>query len=307
MRHTLFFRGTTGLNTKVSPVRLKYDPETGMQELAEAVNVDIDQTGRVSRRKGMRKILTKTAPHSFWNIQNQQACYFVSEGTLYRMTPGNIVGLKTGLDNGSACYCEVGIDVYFNNGTDLGKLKEGHAWEDWAQTPYVGPDTTREYSGPPLGSKMCHYNGRIYVAQGEFVLCSEPFNYGCFDQGRNFLPLSGSQIIDMVVVTGGIYISTNEGIYFAGGPDFLEMDLRKVVHKPVVPGTMTQIDSGVVGSEAAGLGAIFTVQGIGVVLGTGSGQVSYLTKDRLNFGNFQYGFAAVNLENDNEYICLMEV
>jgi len=39
----------TGLNTKVDPVRLEYDPKTGVEELSVAYNVDIDDTGRVGR------------------------------------------------------------------------------------------------------------------------------------------------------------------------------------------------------------------------------------------------------------------
>lgn len=307
MQDVLFFRGSSGLNTKVSPARLRYDQETGVQELSEAVNVDIDQTGRVSRRRGLRRILRKSSPHSFWNIRSQQACYFVADNTLYRMVPGVIAGVKTGISNSPAYYCEVGNDVYFSNGTDLGILRDGETWEDWEQTPYIGPNNTREYSGPPLGSSMCHYNGRIYVAQGEFLLCSEPFNYGCFDLGRNFLPISGSQIIDLASVENGIYVSTNDGVYFLSGSDFLEMGNRKVADRPAVKGSMSMVESSMVNPEIAGTGAVFCVQGMGIVFGTGDGQVRFLTRDRLDVPAAQYGFAAVNSGQNNEYICFMEV
>jgi len=55
MAEITVFSGATGINNIVDPVRLKFDPDTGIGELAEAVNVVIDQTGRISRKHGMER------------------------------------------------------------------------------------------------------------------------------------------------------------------------------------------------------------------------------------------------------------
>lgn len=307
MNKVKFFVGSNGLNTKVSPVRLKYDPETGMQELAEAVNVDVDRTGRISRRKGLRRVLEKSSPHSLWGVRSQNSCYFVAGGNLYRMGDGSIVGLKAGLTNDQAYFCEVGRDVLFNNGTDMGILRNGSTWEDWTETPYVGPENNRDYSGPPSGTFLAHYRGRIYIAQGEFLLYSEPLNHGCFDLGRNFISFQGANIVGHVAVEMGIYVATTEGVYFIKGPGPQEFEMKKVIPKPIVTGTMTAIETEFLNPEVPGLGMMTVVQDVGVVFGTGEGQVMYLTKDRVDLPLAQYGYAAANLGGDNEYLCFMEV
>ena len=70
-----FYRRTSGLNNATEPSRLSCDPETGTIELAAAVNVNIDSTGRFSRRQGYEQLIGLAGAHSLWAREDQ--CFFV--------------------------------------------------------------------------------------------------------------------------------------------------------------------------------------------------------------------------------------
>ena len=65
MAESRLARAITGLNNKVDPVRLRYDPEQGVSELSEATNITIDVTGRAQRRLGWN-LVTAGEFHSIW-------------------------------------------------------------------------------------------------------------------------------------------------------------------------------------------------------------------------------------------------
>jgi hypothetical protein len=83
-------------------------------DLADAVNVDIDDSGRVSRRDGQTVLIPGPA-HSLWSDGN--ACLYVQDGMMYRlnrdMTP---VAVAAGIDDVPMAYVAVGERVYHSNG-----------------------------------------------------------------------------------------------------------------------------------------------------------------------------------------------
>ena len=74
------FSSTTGLNTKIDPARIKFDPASGLADLAVAVNVDIDSTGRIGRRKGFAATARTEDIHSLWC--DGGACLFATGTSL---------------------------------------------------------------------------------------------------------------------------------------------------------------------------------------------------------------------------------
>ena len=310
MRILPFFRVSLGLNTKVDPVRLQYDPESGAQFLAEAVNVDIDPTGRISRRQGLREIAEVTDPHSIWATKDQTAGFVIVGDSLYSLTvAGTMSAIKDGLTVGAAGhFCEVGQDVYFSNGTDIGIIRNRQTWEEWEETPYTGPETDRNFTGPSAGTHLFVFRGRLFYATSNFLIYSEPFNYGCFDPARNFLPIPGGSILMTHPIENGFFVSSDKGVYFIDGPVPSEFGFKHALPYPVVPGTTAvsvyaeQVMDGVQGEAV-----LFMAQYAGLCIGLGDGTVIRLMESRMDMPPASAGCAVLNAANNMQYITFLEV
>lgn len=305
-----FLRSSAGIHAKVDPVRLRYDPETGVQLLAQAVNVDVDQAGRISRRKGKRRIAAVSTPHSLWSTKDEQKAFLISGDSLFQLAiDGTLTLVKNGLESGIAAYfCEIGHDIYFSNGVDMGIIRDGETWEDWVATPYVGPDTNREFSGPLQGTILAYYRGRIMIADNAnyCVWYSERLNYGCFDLARNFF-MFGGEIQMVSPLDDGVLVSDDKAIYLLAGHSYGEFEQRKVLDSPAVPGSAVTIRSEWINPELQGTAVCFVAEGSGVCVALNSGEVLYLTKDRVDLPRASHGFGVVNHNDNHRYIVFMEI
>jgi len=212
----VLFRATSGLNTRIDPARLRYDPESGVQELAVAYNVDIDDTGRVSRRKGYTQ-RSATSAHSLFAIKD--VCLFVSGSSLMQLHADYTTSTLTSVTaDARMSYAPVNEQVYYANGFEKGIFENGSisAWE--LPSTFVGPATTRTFVGPPIGSLVQYYRGRIYVVQANFVFYSEPYDFGRFDLARNFFAVE-HDILLFRAVADGFWVGTKKGMEFVAGAE----------------------------------------------------------------------------------------
>lgn len=291
-----FFRGALGLNTRVAPSRLTVDPETGLCELAEAVNVDIDLSRRISRRPGAKETDCTIPSHSLYSVL--ETTLFVSESKLCRLEgdgPEYSHTVLTALDsNARMSYLHVNSKVYFSNGEDLGiyDIDEGTAGA-WEVGEYVGPRTDREFLSPPPGNFLEFYIGRIMIANGKFVWHTEPFAFNMVDYSQNFFGFP-SNINMLRAVADGLYVGTHTGIYFVRGnfdSNFLVSSAR------VVEGT------DVVYRKDEGQRDIVctTTEGV-LMLGVG-GKVQNLTLERIEYPVQTRGTAYIY---QDKYVVMME-
>ena len=211
-------KATKGLNTKVDPVRLGYSKSSGIQELAVAVNVDIDDTGRISRRKGFTQRVAGNY-HSLFCHNDTVLCVtgdaFCVLNADYSATPLRNVTLDARVS-----YCPVDDKIYYTNGYETGYVFNNLSYA-WTQGDYVGPDTDKVLSNPPVGSALAYYNSRVYVAQGKVLWYSEPFNYNSFNFHQNFIQFE-AQIIMVRPVSTGIFVGTDKNTYFMSGANPVE-------------------------------------------------------------------------------------
>lgn len=230
MPKTVLFRATTGLNTRIDPARLRYDPESGVQELAVAYNIDIDDTGRISRRKGYTQ-RSAMAAHSLFAYKD--LCFFVSGSALYMLhSDYSNTALMTVTPDARMSYAPVNEQVFFANGFEKGIFEDGSisAWE--LPSTFVGPDTTRTFVGPPTGSIIQYYRGRMYVVQANFVFYSEPYDFARFDLARNFFAVE-HDIILFRALTDGFWIGTKTGMEFVAGAE--PKEFQRISISNVVP------------------------------------------------------------------------
>lgn len=305
-----FLRASAGIHAKVDPVRLKYDPETGVQLLAQAVNVDVDPAGRITRRKGKRKIVEIESPHSLWSTSDEAKAYFISGNTLYSFTlDGTTQVIKANLiPDFLGYYCEVGQDIFFNNGVNRGIIRDGETWEDWVETPYTGFDTARNFSGPPAGTHIAYYRGRVIIADNinKVLWYSEPINYGCFDLARNFVSCD-SAISMLIAGDEGIFFSTETAIYYLRGQSYKEFELLKILDVPAISGTAVSLYSVDINPEYQGAAICFMAQKIGVCIALNDGKVIKLSKDRVDFPYAFKGSAVIDRHKDLKYLAFMEI
>jgi hypothetical protein len=279
MNPITIFSEANGLNTKVDPRRIRFDPATGVTDLAVAVNINIDSTGRVSRRKGFAATARTENIHSLWC--DGGACLFVTGTSLCTLgVDYSYSAVATVTFGARVRYFQLDAQSYWMNGFEKGYVEDG-VNNSWDFGTYVGPDTTRQFSDPPLGHIIAYDYGHVFVAQGAVIWYSEPFSLGAFDLARSFLPFE-DRITMMRPLLGGMWVSTERQTFFLPGRNPRETGPTKTADYPAIESTDTDVDLSKIGSgELNGIGAIWTTPK-GICLGTPEGQMINLTQRRLN-------------------------
>lgn len=91
----------------------------------------------------------------------------------------------------------------------------------------------------PLGSIVKYYRGRIYVASGNILWYSEPFQYEQFRLDSNYFEFP-EDIREVMPVEDGIWIGSDRLYYLSGEePDKFKRSTKE--HIKIVPGTSTRI------------------------------------------------------------------
>ena len=142
------YASTRGLNNAVDPSRLRCNFETGEVDLAEAVNVVVTPQGRISRRLGLSKKSSVAVSQAY---SYEGDCLFLSGGTLYRLHPDySRTALRANL-SGRIVFTGHGGRIYWQCGTDRGVVTVHGENASWTCPAYVGPETNRHFTDPPLG------------------------------------------------------------------------------------------------------------------------------------------------------------
>ena len=277
------FRGTSGIKDTVDPVRLITSKDTGLTEIAEAINVDIDDSGRISRRDGMTRIAAGVF-HSLFCDGGDCFVALDSGGStsIYKVgTNSALTGVRSGMTLASRIgWCQVGTKTYYGNGTENGYILAAASYP-WAAQTYVGPPTTRTFSAPPVGTHFALLSSRLYVVRGNIVTYSEPLGYGLYDMARARLRFA-SNVKMFKPVAGGIFASDSEKTYFLEGLNPVEFTRRQVLDVPAheYSEAIGHIDGSLFGLDNAGMCAVWSCDK-GRCVGTATGQVIVATKDKL--------------------------
>ena len=288
-----YLRASTGLNNKFDPVRASYNPENGISDLTKAVNVNIDRTGRIDRRKGYTEIGSLQECHSFYHYGS--CLYFVGSNRIQCYKGVGTPEESHWVGNARCSFEGIGDRVYFCNGTIKGYLI-GSTYYPWEVAEYVGPDTRKTFSAPPIGHKLCLFRGRMYVAQNEVVWYSEALSYHEFDLVRNYI-LPGSNVRMIRGVSDGLYIGTDKDIKFYSGTSGQDFDVDTVSDYGVVEGTDVVVSGRLLKSVNQRVNltrnVILVVTHEGVLLLGPGGYVEQLMDDKLDLPTSNLGSAAV--------------
>lgn len=276
-------RGFTGLNNRDDPHRLKYDPETGIQDLAVAVNVDVDSTLRASRRKGyVKKLSLSDGAHSVFCAGHD--CLFVTDDALCVLQPDfSYTPIRNVTAGARMSYAAIGIRTYYANNHEKGYVENGASYP-WMRNPAVPvppgyPSGSWQFYDPPIGHILEVFDGSLWVAQGDTLWRSEPYFVEYFRLAKTGIRFHGR--LSMVrAVLDGLYVSDASNTFFLQR-QAAQMSINRVASYPAVFGTDVTAEGERVGNGAiSGPVAMWTATQ-GICVGGPGGQFQNLTGKRL--------------------------
>ncbi len=289
---------TTGLNNVFDPVRLEFDFKTGVTELSQAVNVDIDSAGRPTRRKGRNLRVTVSGRCGF---AHGETCLFVSGTTLYQMKADySTTVIRADLTEGARMkYYPIAGRIYYVNGQEKGYVFKG-ADNAWEKGTYTQPaDNPRVLSDPPRGHLVSWFAGRALIARDNAMFASEASFYGVFDLHRNF-KLTPDKITMLRPTPQGLWVGTTTQILFYRGTKWSELRREPVAEYGVIEGSDITCAGEIV--SAPGRPVVFTTPE-GICVGGDDGTFVNITHNKITFPSGRYASAAVV---DDRYLVLIE-
>ena len=291
------FRASTGLNIKVDPVRIKFDPETGVTDLAVAYNVDFDQTGRISRRKGYKISSIAVPVHSLFCDRPGGNAFGVIGTSLCLIAPdlSGYRSLATVTADARVSFASVADMTFWLNGFEKGFIRNG-VNNAWVKGDYYGPTSKRILVDPPIGTLIAAYNGHIYIAFGSTLYHSDPYSLNAFDLVRGNFPFE-SQLSMVKPVAGGMFIGTVADVWFLSGTGPTKFQLVKVSKSAAIRGTdvyadISKMAFGTITQGRTGEAVLWTSPD-GIFLGTPDGQAYNLTVDKFTPQNATEGAAQI--------------
>jgi hypothetical protein len=307
IKHIPFLKASRGLNVVADPVRIAYDPQSGVADLATAYNVDIDVSGRISRRKGFTLRGAWEARDIFCDGGE---CLFMSGTSLYRLNRDwTRTGVRSGMTLGAKLWCvQSGDRIYYANGVQRGYVVTGVSW-NWDVTQYYGPPTSRVFQSPPDGITMLEiYKGIMYCVKDNIVWHSEPFSYHWFDYAKGFIPFTTNVRFIKASFgatdreSDGLYVGTDRGVEFLEGDEPGKFSREQVSDSPPIIGSAIRCDLSRIGKGTAGKGVMWAAQD-GIWVGNANGQAQCVTKDKLKYPAALFGAGAYN---NGKYIVLLQ-
>jgi hypothetical protein len=283
------FDGAVGLNTVLDPQRLSHGTRETPNyiELAEAVNVSIDDRGLVSLRKG-DQLAQAGSFHSLFCDGGD--CFVIQERTsdavIMQVNPNmTLTGIRSGLaKNRRTSFTQANNDTFYANGAQNGFIRGGVS-SPWPVDTYHGPETNLSFVAAPVGNHVAFKPGGLMLIGAGPVLWinHEPFSFGMFNQRSGFVQF-GSDIRMICPVAAGVFVSDSEQTWFLRGQSWFDFVQERVDTAPAIEWSLAhdRIALRDTGIDASGFGR-FWASTDGVCIGLDDGSIINLTKEKINY------------------------
>jgi hypothetical protein len=245
-------------------------------ELVSAVNVDIGDGGVASRRKGITRHHTGSAPHSCWSLASQDKMFFVDDGVLMVMdTSFNAAIVAVLSSNDPVVFAEVNDIVVYSNGTDIGYV-------DSSNMAYAMPSPVDEFKASiPPGTVLFLMNGTLFSGRGNLLIHSEAYRL-YRDTRHSHTPLP-SPIKAGVGLQTGVWISCGEQTIFLRGRSPKEFQWEVKANYPMVPFSPRKTDVEVFGLEGLSGECAIWMSTEGFCVGLPDGTMMNLSEGRVSY------------------------
>ena len=286
------YNGTDGLNTEVDPKSLSQGGKNnpGIIELAQAVNISIDDRGLATLRQGDTEVVAGAFHSLFCDGGN---CFVVKDGatsaTLNRVNADlSLSVVRSGLSTGLRCeFAQTNTDTFYTNGVQHGFIRAG-VNAAWPVNTYRGPDADIEFAtSVPVANHLAFMQGgRCAISVGQSVFLNhEPFKYGLFAPALGFIGFE-SDVLMLCPVQAGFFVSDQRQTWFFrkvdGGWYHYKQELADAA--PAIEWSLAaeRVLLRDVGIDMPGFGRVWVSQE-GICLGTDDGTVINLTKEKVKY------------------------
>lgn len=143
------------------------------------------------------------------------------------------------------------------------------------------PCRTSNLYPAPVGTVTAFWRGRVLVANGDTLWASRPHQYELFDLRRDFKAFA--KPITLIQPTDdGLYVGTEDMLYFLAGTEFDKLQMVQVLRGSVVLGSGVMVSGELIQiGQGVGQGqAMICIADKGIVAGFNGGQIVKLTEGR---------------------------
>ena len=286
------YNGTIGLNTELDPKSLSQGSKNspGIIELAQAVNISIDDRGLATLRQG-DSLITSGSFHSLFCDGGD--CFVVQEGdssaTLSKVNADlSLSVVRAGLSKGLRCeFAQTNTDTFYSNGVQNGFIRAGVNYA-WPVNTYRGPDADIEFATSiPVANHLAFMQGgKCAIAVGQSLFINhEPFKYGMFAQAIGFIGFE-SDVSMICPVQAGFFVSDQRQTWFFRKIDggWYRYKQELVDAAPVIEWSLAaeKVLLRDIDIDLPGFGRVWVSQE-GICLGTDDGTVINLTKEKVTY------------------------
>jgi hypothetical protein len=303
-------------------------------EAVKLRNLDINNAGGVSVRKGRTNVLNAAGLSSGWsNPYDPAEAYFVNGTVLNRLNAdGSIAPVKFDLIPGlPVVFCQVNDVVCYSNGQQYGIIENG------VDTPVTHPGQVDTFGGVsvgnnkqrmPAGRCMDFYNGRLYMLVDSFggvdgcaLVCCDDMTSPNALESMEMAPTGPNPVAvftgkaNMVARIesrqgGGLFVSAGDETFWLQGTDPMVeggMSQLSVAPYAAIPGTAYPIKGELLGIQGLAGNCLMWASTRGVCVGAAGGYFNNVTQDRFMFPAAAAGSALVREQNGlAHFICALQ-
>lgn len=293
----IYMKKFTGINNvddreRVYPIEI--DNRETMFPLREALNVDIDNTNKLSSRPGWISFLAGTGIHSLW--AEKDFCFFVDDSTMYRLLDdfSSTIAVRGSLTLGAQMsYVLVNNYVYYTNDYQCGYI------HDNADNAFMNP--SRNFKQPlPAGSHIEYFMACLFMAVKNVLYISDPLT--TYYDTRMGYKIFQDDITMVRACDNGLYVSDKSRVWFIRGKSNDDFEMVEVESEPAIPFTDVRTSADSIGYGVEGDVVLWTSSS-GICIGDSGGSVKNITDDRYVFTEHGRGAAFIrNVNNIKHYI-----
>lgn len=249
-------------------------------------NVDIDSEGVPHRRMGIERQLISGSFHSVWS-DGLKLSFGVKDSNLVKInTDWTVTILLAGVGNSRMNFVQVFDQVFFSNSSVVGYIEDSVA--------HGFPNITQTFKTRMVGGHLIEYfNGRLYAAQDETILFSDPYAPMVMDTRSNAMTVGGP-ITMLKAVNNGLYVGVKDKVLWIGGNDPWDKTPEKVkifLDVPVVPGSAVTYSGDIKGVLAK---TVLFATPYGIYEGFPSGELMERTGGHYGVFDAEIGSAVIN-------------
>jgi hypothetical protein len=241
----------------------------------------------VSRISGNLRAGTYNIKTTYLNADKEE--FGASEPTSIHLDTQGGIRVDTGGPNFGATYVATYVslpdsEVYFQVNVQSADSAIGITQSDIGRGATLRTDNLQLL---PTGHLVSMYNGRLYMAYVDTIVFSEPLRFSLYrpSQGLYMFP---SKVTMMEATVDGLYVGGDFGVVFLKFSDPYDVTQKIVDTSAPVDGACTVVSGADIG-EAVDTAVVWWSKSGELIAGLPSGNIKFLTRDRLAVPEFKAG------------------